>query len=130
MTPSERRALLWVAGILLLAAGVRHQAEAGHDHGAVGSGLDLADSLLSEAEAKLYEDQVRARPVDPADPLDLNQVDGVHLDRLPGVGPALAERIVADRTLNGPFRRVEDLLRVPGIGPVTLARIRPLVRVR
>jgi competence protein ComEA len=41
----------------------------------------------------------------------------------------LAARIVADRERNGPFRRVDDLERVSGIGPTLLARLRPLVTV-
>ena len=46
------------------------------------------------------------------------------LTTLPGIGPALARRIVADRKRNGPYRRPEDLLRVRGIGPATLGRLR------
>ena len=130
MTPSERRAVLWMAGLLLLSAGARAHVEAGHDHADLGPGPDLVDSLLVRSEEKLTEAQTRARPVDPSDPLDLNRADDVQLDRLPGVGPALAGRIVANRERVGPFRRVEDLLRVSGIGPATLARIRGLVRVR
>jgi competence ComEA-like helix-hairpin-helix protein len=59
--------------------------------------------------------------------LDLNAADGRALESLPGVGPALAERILASRRDEGPFRRPEDLLRVRGIGPKTLASIRPLL---
>jgi competence protein ComEA len=44
---------------------------------------------------------------------------------LPGIGPVLAGRIVEDRTANGPYRQAADLLRVKGIGPATLARLRP-----
>lgn len=61
-------------------------------------------------------------------PLDLNTADTEALQALPGVGPTLAERIVADRDAHGPFRAPEDLLRVPGIGPKRWERIRPLVR--
>ena len=61
-------------------------------------------------------------------PLDLNTADAAALQALPGVGPTLAERIVADRDAHGPFRAPEDLLRVPGIGPKRWERIRPLVR--
>jgi competence protein ComEA len=49
------------------------------------------------------------------------------LDTLPGVGPALAERIAAFGRENGGFRSVDDLLEVPGIGPGRLEAIRPLV---
>ena len=61
-------------------------------------------------------------------PVDLNRADTTALESLPGVGPALARRIVEARRA-APFRSVDDLLRVRGIGPATLARLRPLVRV-
>jgi len=48
---------------------------------------------------------------------------------LPGIGPAKARAIVADREGRGPFRRLEDLARVSGIGPATVSRIAGMVRV-
>lgn len=60
--------------------------------------------------------------------VDLNQAGVEALDGLPGIGPALAERIVESRRTEGPFRRLDDLLRVRGIGPVVLERLRPRVR--
>ncbi|MDH5421450.1 MAG: helix-hairpin-helix domain-containing protein, partial [Acidimicrobiia bacterium] len=59
----------------------------------------------------------------------INTADAAALETLPGVGPVLAERIVAFRTQNGPFGEVEDLLDVPGIGEAKLASIRDAVRV-
>jgi competence protein ComEA len=59
----------------------------------------------------------------------LNRADATQLQDLPGVGPVLAERIVAHRDANGPFQTVEDLLDVPGIGEAKLAAIRDLVTV-
>jgi competence protein ComEA len=53
-------------------------------------------------------------------PIDANRADAATLEALPGIGPARALAIVAARE-RGPFRRVEDLTRVPGIGPRTLA---------
>jgi competence protein ComEA len=47
---------------------------------------------------------------------------------LPGIRETLARRIVQDRIKNGPFHAPEDLLRVPGIGPRTLNRLRPLLK--
>jgi len=60
--------------------------------------------------------------------ISLNRADVGQLEQLPGVGPVLAERIIAHRESNGPFRQVEDLLEVPGIGEAKLAAIRDLVR--
>ena len=62
--------------------------------------------------------------------IDLNRADSSQLQKLPGVGPVLAERIVARREANGPYRSVEDLLEVPGIGESKLVSIRDLVLVR
>lgn len=59
--------------------------------------------------------------------ISLNRADPTELEDLPGVGPVLAERIVAYREANGPFETVEDLLDVPGIGEAKLASIRDLV---
>lgn len=88
--------------------------------------------------------QAAAELVNPADPLtdgelvhvpnhmsrlgvervSLNSGSLADLHGLPGIGPVMAQRIVAHR----PYSRVDDLLRVPGIGPKTLERLRGLVR--
>ncbi|MDW7709075.1 MAG: ComEA family DNA-binding protein [Deferrisomatales bacterium] len=62
-------------------------------------------------------------------PLDLNRATREDLEALPGVGPKTAEAILSARESAGGFDAVEDLLRVRGIGPRTLTRLRPLVRV-
>jgi competence ComEA-like helix-hairpin-helix protein len=59
--------------------------------------------------------------------IDINRASAADLELLPGIGPKLAERIVADRSQNGSFRNVKDLIRVNGIGPATLSRIERLV---
>jgi competence ComEA-like helix-hairpin-helix protein len=62
------------------------------------------------------------------DRIDLNYADSQTLQGLPGVGPALADRIIRARG-EQLFRTVEDLARVSGIGPATVARLRALTRV-
>ena len=62
-------------------------------------------------------------------PVALNRAGTEALETLPGIGPALAERIVEVRRERGGFGTVDDLLDVPGIGPATLERLRPLVSV-
>lgn len=59
--------------------------------------------------------------------LNLNTATAAELERLPKVGPALAGRIVAFRQKFGPFPSVDSLVRVPGIGPATLALLREKV---
>lgn len=62
--------------------------------------------------------------------VEINSATWVEWMQLEGIGPALANRIVADRHLNGPFVSIEDLERVPGIGTGTLDRLRPSLIVR
>ena len=57
----------------------------------------------------------------PFEPVDLNTADEAELDTLPGIGEALAGRIIAYREANGPFETVEELLEVSGIGEKKLA---------
>ena len=63
----------------------------------------------------------------PGEVIDLNAADAYDLDRLPGIGPAKAEAILAYREEYGPFQSVDDLLAVSGIGEVTLENLRPYV---
>lgn len=74
-----------------------------------------ADAMLDDA------------PVGPAGPVDVNRATVEQLIVLPGVGPATATAIVTERERNGPFVVVDDLERVPGIGPAKLAALRDLV---
>lgn len=66
----------------------------------------------------------------PGAPLDLNRATVGELDRLPGIGPAKAQAIVAYRDSHGPFRSGADLAGVPGIGPALAARLQNLAVVR
>ncbi len=61
--------------------------------------------------------------------IDLNTAQDNELQTLPGIGPSLAGAILAYREDNGPFSSVDDVDKVPGIGPKTLDSIRPLVTV-
>ena len=62
--------------------------------------------------------------------VEINSATWVEWLQLEGIGPSLAHRIVADRKLNGPFASIDELSRVPGIGPATLDRIRRLLTIR
>ncbi|MGC0251659.1 ComEA family DNA-binding protein [Pseudactinotalea sp. Z1748] len=59
--------------------------------------------------------------------VNLNSADSAELQTLPGIGPAMAERILAHRDEHGPFGGVEELQAVSGIGPATMERLRDLV---
>lgn len=64
------------------------------------------------------------------EPVAINTATQAELERLPGIGPSLAAKIVADRAAKGPFRSVDDLDRVAGIGPATVERLRPMAVLR
>ena len=61
-------------------------------------------------------------------PIDVNRATSAELQKLPGIGPRMAQRILDERA-RGPFKSVEELRRVSGIGPKTLDKLRPYVRV-
>ncbi len=63
------------------------------------------------------------------DPIDLNRATVRELIQLPGVGEVIAKRILDFREKHGPFKRVEDLMKVKGIGEKSLEKIRPYIRV-
>lgn len=60
--------------------------------------------------------------------ISINNSDATTLEQLPGVGPVIAERIVQWRTDNGPFRSIEELAEISGIGPAMVDRIKDQVR--
>ncbi|MGO2685045.1 helix-hairpin-helix domain-containing protein [Microbacterium sp.] len=109
---------------------------------AAGGSLDDADLQavnlarpLSDGE-QLIVPAVGADPTDAegTDPvgdglIDLNNADQAELETLPGIGPAIGQRIIDWRETNGRFASVDDLLAVSGIGEKLLAGLRDLVRV-
>ncbi len=62
--------------------------------------------------------------------ININTADARALESLPGIGPALAQRIVEYRTANGPFTSPDDLVNVPGIGDKKLVQLRDYVCVQ
>ena len=65
----------------------------------------------------------------PTRPISLNKASKNELLDLPGVGPAMADRIIADRREHGPFKHVEDLKRVKGIGSKKFEKLRKYLHV-
>ena len=65
----------------------------------------------------------------PTAKVNLNTATAAELDTLPGIGPTTARAIIDHRRTKGPFRKVEDLMNVAGIGPTRFARIKALVSV-
>lgn len=102
-------------------------------HVAFSGGAETATSDPAPTGPEPATDNARnsRRAAEPASPLvHLNSASEQELTSLPGIGPGKARAIVTWRSEHGPFRAVDDLARVPGIGPSLLARIAGLVTVR
>ena len=83
----------------------------------------------AQAESDVAEETAKQKRDVMSGPVNINTATVAELDRLPGIGPALAERIVAYRTVNGRFATVADIQRVKGIGKKKYEKIKPMIRV-
>lgn len=127
LTPEERRGALTI--VLLFALGAAHDLwRARHPRMVAplpsAASSDAAASDTTPPVSSGVPTRTAAGPQ-----VDINHAGVSELDALPGIGPVLARRIVAERDRRGGFRAPEDLLSVQGIGPKLYARLRPQVRV-
>jgi competence protein ComEA len=154
MTSGERKALFFLSAIALLGVGARAARTTAHpptrgERDALAAQLDAVDSAKSaqpprarsgrkSATAGRAPRPARAAPAPeprdvttpaapPVGPIDVDVADAAALDALPGIGPALAGRIVEERAANGPFGSLDGLQRVRGIGPALAGRLAPHV---
>jgi len=82
--------------------------------------------------ASSAQDTVRRSTTSPASvsaPVNLNTASVAQLETLPGVGKATAERILEYRQKNGPFKRIEDLMNVRGVGEKSFLKLKPFITV-
>ncbi len=144
-TPAERQALLFVAAVAALGIGVRacraiDAPPDGTARRALAAQISQVDSAIAAGGGKRRSRAAPPKRAPPsatapaavaeairAGPVDVDLASVTELDRLPGIGPALAARIVEDREQNGPFGSLEALDRVRGIGPALAERLRPHV---
>lgn len=126
MSDEERRTVAITAGVLLLASLVRFLWEA-RPIPPILPPTEVPVSLVEDTQRELAEEERMRTPLAAGERLDPNRDPEVELARLPGIGPALAARIVASRETEGSFRMPADLLRVSGIGAATLERIQPFI---
>jgi competence ComEA-like helix-hairpin-helix protein len=132
LTPAERRGALVALALLLLGAARDLWRLRGAPPPApppqAAAAMPWPDTVVADSTT-LAVVAPRDSAARPNPRLDLNRAGAAELDALPGVGPVLAARIVEQRRRFGPFRRVDDLRAVRGVGPRLLARLRPLVSV-
>jgi competence protein ComEA len=103
-TPRDRWFLAVLALIILALLGVQFARLAG---------WGLKPLEVVRPEERKYEFQI-----------DVNRASWVEWMQLEGIGETTARKIVADREANGPFKSVDDVQRVKGIGPATLEKMR------
>ncbi|MEC8423352.1 MAG: ComEA family DNA-binding protein [Myxococcota bacterium] len=95
-------------------------------------GRDVADAVIRGGTRVVVDgDSVSLHTMDEllvvGLPIDINQASAAALEALPGLGPARAAAIVSERIAAGPYADVDALQRVRGIGPGTVARLRPFL---
>ena len=148
LTSSESSALLSVVVLLLVGFCVRYaEGQAAVPVGGSYAALDSTFTARSTPPAGSLADSVRAdlvllaasaeaapaaEPRTPRRPanagpvrMNVNTASGTLLQRLPGIGPKMAERIIEYRTAHGDFARPRDVIRVKGIGPKTFEKLAP-----
>jgi hypothetical protein len=166
VTPSERKALLFLAVLGVLGVGARMAGSAGERPRVRGEDVLALDAQVAAVDSAMARERparrrapaakrarreadgddahdvttrtrgerrarvrARATPRTPVreGPIDVDVADVAALEALPGVGPALAERIVAERVTGGAYGSLEALAQVRGVGPKLLARLSPHV---
>lgn len=130
---SQERLALGVAALLLAAGAVARVLTAGPAPVALAGppGAEAsARALAEEVEDSVERAERRRAPLAPGERIDPSTASTDELDRLPKVGPALAQRIVEWREARGPFRTLADLDSVPGVGPALLRDAAPHLTLR
>ena len=85
----------------------------------IGSGMSALQAGAARQDAKA--------PVTAAAPLNLNVATATDLQKLPGIGPAMATRILEYRQKVGGFKKIEDLMNITGIGEKNFLKLKPLI---
>jgi competence protein ComEA len=117
----EPRAVLLLLGLAVLG----HAAHLilGRTHDPPGQLLTTLPSSSADPARQRARAERLARPLRPGETVDLNSAEAEEIARLPRIGMSLAKRIAEDRSVRGPFRGLDDLDRVPGVGPAILAQL-------
>jgi competence protein ComEA len=92
--------------------------------------VNSTDYKTAEIAFPSVPDRMEAKTVEPlSGPIPVNSASAFELERLPGIGPAMAKRIVDYRDHHGKFSSVEEMHKIKGIGAKTLQKIRPYIKI-
>ena len=105
--------------LFLLTLGISLAVDAGR------TGMRVVTERKADPEALVQGglENEKPYPVMPGDVININTADTAQLQRLPGIGPALAGAVITWREENGPFGAPSDLKKVPGIGEEIFAAV-------
>lgn len=117
----EPRAVLLLLGLAVLGHAAR--LILGRTRDPPGQFLAALPSSSADPARQRARAERLARPLRPGETVDLNSAEAEEIARLPRIGMSLAKRIAEDRSVRGPFRGLDDLDRVPGVGPAILAQL-------
>jgi comEA protein len=146
LTPSEKRTIFIIAGVLILAGLFNVMGYYGENPLTID--YSKSDSIFSRLSHKTspiqnisqQSDQettgknqgnaykLRSSPEIEKRSININSADKNELKKLPRIGPAMASRIIEYRKANGPFKSIDELMKVKGIGKKTFSMIKPYLR--
>ncbi len=89
------------------------------------SALVICGALLFISPAAVSAQSSEATPAKAS--INLNSATLDQLETLPGIGRKTAERIIEHRTKSGPFKRIEELMNVKGIGEKSFLKLKPMI---
>jgi len=123
-----RRSMRWIVVVIFVAGLLSGGVVVAQDKSGTPPGTSgMAPAKAAPAADKMSTPAGKAATV--TGPVDLNTADEATLKALKGIGPVKAKAIVDYRQTNGPFKSVDDLKKVPGIGAKLLAQLKGKVTV-